>query len=400
MPENNALNWVEQAEAMMKTWADAQKTVWSGWYDMAQKAPGAAGKAPEMPDLAAIFKPGLDVWTQGSGMTSEKVADEMINSQQSMLQTLALLTKARRIVVPHVEKGTDWQSDLKAFAEAWNRETFGAPESLGETTADMNELWNSYLAEWGPLLKPWLMSANQMVHGYLGQGLLTGGLGLDRLMAFDSSTLPHLLSMDPETDLAFRRLAEIPRVGSSREQVAALLHAFDAFMEFRVAVTKYRALVGEAMRDAMERTMDRLAALAAEGESINTIRGVNRLWLEVADEAFTDVYSSQKYADVMRELSSSGMRYKIEQRKVVEMVLEAFDIPTRSELDDAYKSLYELRKDMKAVKKELAAARKQAAAKDQPAAAAPAKPSKRATSTRKAPAAKRPTRRKPDTAAS
>jgi class III poly(R)-hydroxyalkanoic acid synthase PhaE subunit len=116
------------------------------------------------------------------------------------------------------------------------------------------------------------------------------------------------------------------------------------------------------MRDAVERTMDRLAKLSAEGESISSIRDLNRLWLETADEAFTDVYSSKKYAEVMRELSSAGMKYKIEQRKVVEMILKAFDIPTRSELDDAYRTLYALRKDVKALKKELAEARRGKAA--------------------------------------
>lgn len=370
------MNWVEQADAMMKTWADAQKTMLDGWYEMARAAPGASGKTPTMPDLSALLQPAMESWTKNTGPTSEKFAAEMLNSQKGMMENAALLTKAWQIVMPHVEKGTDWQGDLKRFTEEWTKRTLGAPDFLGESGEDLSELWNSYLAEWGPAMKPWLMSANQMLHGYLGEGLLAGGPGLDRLMNFDKSAMPHLLNVDPETDLAFRRLAEIPRIGSSREQVATLLHAFDAYVEFRKATAKYRAVVSEALRDAVERTMDRLAKLSAEGESVGSIRDLNRLWLETADEAFTDVYSSQKYAEVMRELSSSGMKYKIEQRKVVEMILKAFDIPTRSELDDAYRTLYQLRKDVKALKKELAEARR---AKAAPATRGPAKrgPAKR-----------------------
>lgn len=352
------MNWLEQADALMKTWADAQKTAFDGWYKMAQAAPKAGARTPQMPDFSALLKPAVENWTKNAGPTSEKFADEMLRSQMGMMETLNLLTKAWRTVMPHMEKGTDWQSDLRRFADEWSRQAMGAPDNLSESGEEISELWNSFLGEWGPALKPWMMSANQMVHGYLGEGLLSGGLGLDRLMVFDKSALPHLLNVDPETDLAFRRLAEIPRVGSSREQIATLLHAFDAYVEFRKAVNKYRALVSDAMRDAVERTMDRLAKLSAEGESVNSIRALNRIWLETADEAFTDVYSSDKYAEVMRELSSAGMKYKIEQRKVVEMILKAFDIPTRSELDDAYRTLYALRKDVKALKKELAEARR------------------------------------------
>ena len=67
------MNWVEQAEEMMKSWADAQKTVLNGWYEMGRNAPGQQGASPTMPDLSAFLKPGLDAWTKGTGPTSEIV---------------------------------------------------------------------------------------------------------------------------------------------------------------------------------------------------------------------------------------------------------------------------------------------------------------------------------------
>ena len=111
--------------------------------------------------------------------------------------------------------------------------------------------------------------------------------------------------------------------------------------------------------------------------------------------AFTDLYSSEKYAEVMRELSTAGVTYKIKQRKVVEMVLRALDVPTRTELDDAYRTLYELRKDMKAVKKQLAAVRQEQQAlslktQQEPARRAPQKagPRSRKPAAKKSPARK------------
>jgi polyhydroxyalkanoate synthesis regulator phasin len=52
------------------------------------------------------------------------------------------------------------------------------------------------------------------------------------------------------------------------------------------------------------------------------------------------------------------MTYKIMQHDVVEMVLKSLNLPTRSELDDAYKTLYELRKEVKVLKKALQAREK------------------------------------------
>jgi polyhydroxyalkanoate synthesis regulator phasin len=59
--------------------------------------------------------------------------------------------------------------------------------------------------------------------------------------------------------------------------------------------------------------------------------------------------------DLQRELSAAGMRFKIEQRQVTEMLMETLGMPTRTELDDAYRSLYELRREVKALKKALQA---------------------------------------------
>jgi BMFP domain-containing protein YqiC len=65
------------------------------------------------------------------------------------------------------------------------------------------------------------------------------------------------------------------------------------------------------------------------------------------------MYAAEDYVTLQHEMSAAGMRFRIQQREVVEMVLKTLDMPTRTELDDAYRSLYELRKEVKALKKAL-----------------------------------------------
>jgi hypothetical protein len=100
--------------------------------------------------------------------------------------------------------------------------------------------------------------------------------------------------------------------------------------------------------------MATLVERSKKGEPIKSVRDLNRLWLDSADKVFTEMYVSEAYLKAQRELSSSGMTYKILQQEVVELVLKNLNLPTRSELDDAYKALYELRKEVKTLKKALA----------------------------------------------
>jgi class III poly(R)-hydroxyalkanoic acid synthase PhaE subunit len=142
-------------------------------------------------------------------------------------------------------------------------------------------------------------------------------------------------------------------VGYNREQNTKLLKAFDAFVDLRNVDIQYRTALAVAMGEAVRETMNKLANLAKEGKSINSVRELNRLWLDVADEVFSEMYASEEYVQVQKDLSSAGLKYKIESQKVIEMVLEALHIPTRSELDDTYRTLYELRKEVKALKKQV-----------------------------------------------
>ena len=348
------MNWTEQAETMMKTWTDAQKKAWESWYELAQNAPAAKALPMEAMNPFVLLQKGIAAWTAESDSAGKDVAGQIFNSQRSMMRTLDLLTKSWQIVAPNVEAGKEWQGDLSKFTNQWIQQLMGAPAQMAESTSDINELWRSFMGEWGPLLKPWMASMNQMMHGHMGEGLLGGSSGLNKLLSLEADGLSRLFDLEANRDLAFDRLAEIPSVGYSREQNAKILRMFDAFVDLRKVNIKYRTVLAQALEQAVERTMAELAKLANEGKQINSVRELTRLWLNQADQVFTEMYASTDYVDLQHEMSATGMRFRIEQRDVVEMFLNTLGMPTRSELDDAYRSLYEVRKEVKALKKMLA----------------------------------------------
>ncbi len=347
------MNWTDQAEAMMKSLTEAQKKAWEGWYDLAHSGPNTTSFPLNMNDPMRFFKQGIEAWTAGSGSTGQGTAEQIFSGQRSMMRVVELLTQSWNIVAPNLESGKDWQGDLQNFTNQWVEQIMGVPNRLTESTQNTNELWQSFMGEWGPLMKPWLASLSQMSQGHLGEGMLGGSSGLNRLLSLETDGLSHFLNFEMGKELAFERMAEIPSVGSNREQNTKLLRAFDAFIDLNKVTVKYRATMAKAMGEAVKQTMEKLAELAKEGKNISSVRELNRLWLNIADEKFTDMYASAEYMELQRDLSCAGMKYKIQQRQVTEMMLESLNIPTRTELDDAYRSLYELRKEVKSLKKTL-----------------------------------------------
>jgi class III poly(R)-hydroxyalkanoic acid synthase PhaE subunit len=109
----------------------------------------------------------------------------------------------------------------------------------------------------------------------------------------------------------------------------------------------------DALNTSVETVIETLVEKGKKGEKIESVRDLNRLWLDSADDVFTKMYASEEYLEAQHRLSKAGMTYKIMQQDVVEMTLKGLNLPTRSELDDAYKTLYELRKEVKSLKKAL-----------------------------------------------
>jgi hypothetical protein len=55
-------------------------------------------------------------------------------------------------------------------------------------------------------------------------------------------------------------------------------------------------------------------------------------------------------------MSQAALTYKLAQREVLEMVFKSLDIPTRTEVDDAYRTLHNLKKEVRELRKALHAA--------------------------------------------
>lgn len=331
------MNWTEQVDSMMKMWGDAQKQFLGQWQDLGRNFPmsGLPGMSA-MPDLSnpmSWFMPGSSAWPQGTGIGQNTVGN-LFSSQAMMMQTLGMLAQAWKTIAPSLSDGKPWQPDLDVFLKQWQSEIFGTPQRLSQTGTSIGDLAKSLMSEWGPLLKPWLASIQSTGLGGPMGDLLTEGKGpLGKLFG----------NMNP----AFQDLAQIPMVGVNREQMAKIMRAFDVHVDVRKASYKYQTAIAKTIGEAMKETMENLVELSKKGEQLGNVRDLIRIWVKIADRKFTEMYVSDEFLEIQREVSKTNLRNKMAQRAVLEMFLKQVDIPTRTELDDAYKTLHNVKRDVR-----------------------------------------------------
>ena len=77
------------------------------------------------------------------------------------------------------------------------------------------------------------------------------------------------------------------------------------------------------------------------------------IWLSQADKALVDMQRSDDFLKAQRNLVSASTKFKQKQTAMVEAWCESISIPTRSEIDDVHKVVYELRREIRQLKQEI-----------------------------------------------
>lgn len=90
-----------------------------------------------------------------------------------------------------------------------------------------------------------------------------------------------------------------------------------------------------------------------DGTPITTWRGLADLWLRVANDTLTATHRTPEFLEAQRRLTRSSTDCRLAEREIAEVYCEINHIPTRTEVDELQRTVYELRRDLRALTKSL-----------------------------------------------
>jgi polyhydroxyalkanoate synthase subunit PhaE len=336
----NSKTWTDQLENAMRAWTEAQKTVWEKWFELAKEAPAAQpGSAAQWGKLASDAFEG---WFGSDGSTAKGAAERLIASQEAWIRSLDLAKEVWKSIAAKIESGEDWQSAVTRYVAELRDELIHSPERLLHSTEKLSELWRLYIAEFLKLAQPWVASWQKAETHF--QAAATG----------NRSALVELSRLYWDSfDQTFGRLIQSPALGSTRELNDKFAKTFAAWQEWREASTEYYVIMVEAATRVLEKALQEIGSIAERGETIQSLRQWAQPFEKVADPVMTEIFASDKFVQAQARVLNAAMAYWLCRREIVEEFLKFGDMPTRSEVDEIHQTLYEQRKEIKALKKVL-----------------------------------------------
>ena len=185
--------------------------------------------------------------------------------------------------------------------------------------------------------------------------LLPQSLDMSRMESGDDSILFEPINFYWNIyEKTFGSFLQSPTLGYTREFNHKLLGGFDSWINFYKASFDYQLVLLNVWAKAFDELMRELAASEGKSRTIQNWRQFLQVWSSLFDRVFAETFRSQDTVEIQGKFLNAALTYRLHQQQLMEVFLKMNDLPTRSEVDEVHRSIYEMRKEIKSLKKAVA----------------------------------------------
>ena len=287
---------------------------------------------------------------------------------------------------------TDASNDFAALARQywalWGDALRGAPAAGGPATAGLQDALGAWRAQLGGgdafngafdhlqrQAGTWLAQMQQVAAQFAGRGhaaqdvarawrgvvggnpfagMVQGmqGPGLGNIAQWGEAAAPWLHGLRAQAE----GLLGLPAFGLAREYQERLQALGRAQLRLQDAQDGWNALLAKASQEAFARFEAKLAEHEEPGRQLTSVRALFDLWVDAAEEAWTEVALSPEYRRVLGELVNAQMQARAAAQAIGEQMATALGLPGRVELDSAHRKIAELERAVRRMQRAPAAA--------------------------------------------
>lgn len=88
-----------------------------------------------------------------------------------------------------------------------------------------------------------------------------------------------------------------------------------------------------------------------KGEEVNSMMALYQEWLNISDKVYVSLFESDEYSKLMAEVSAMQLKLRKDVEGQLEKFMVGIPVATRSEMDELYKTIYELKKQVRELEK-------------------------------------------------
>jgi hypothetical protein len=211
--------------------------------------------------------------------------------------------------------------------------TADAATDVSESLQRAQALWQSSMEQWVALAK---------------QALPQSGITAESLTTLFDPGRWTQAGLGP-LDAAIEHLVEGPSYAMLWTLDRKILKGQKRRAEWGKDLAAYQVLMHGAWNEAVRRFV--LEINDTRGTPITNWREFTDAWVNVANETLLATHRTPEFLEAQRRLTRSGAECRLQEREITEAFCEMQQMPTRTEMDEVQREVYELRRRLRALEK-------------------------------------------------
>jgi poly[(R)-3-hydroxyalkanoate] polymerase subunit PhaE len=152
-------------------------------------------------------------------------------------------------------------------------------------------------------------------------------------------------------DATIEHLVEGPSYATLWTLDRKILKAQKLRGEWAKDLAAYQLLMHGAWNEAVKRFVRNIND--TQGTPITSWRELTDVWVETANETLVETHRTPNFLEAQRRLTRSGAECRLQEREIAEAFCELQQTPTRTEMDEVQREVYELRRRLRTLERSL-----------------------------------------------
>jgi BMFP domain-containing protein YqiC len=168
-----------------------------------------------------------------------------------------------------------------------------------------------------------------------------------------TQTMDMYNNMNFQMNNAFAPMMKLMGNNATTQQMNNSKELANEFVQYQMRNTEMQYMMYNTGLKAMEELAETVYNDIRNGNETKDFTNLYTTWLTISDKHFVELFSTEEYSKMQADLNSFGMKIKTQINGQMEKALANVPVISRSEMDETYKTIYEMKKRISVLEKQL-----------------------------------------------
>ncbi|MGO9017856.1 MAG: poly(R)-hydroxyalkanoic acid synthase subunit PhaE [Syntrophobacteraceae bacterium] len=142
-------------------------------------------------------------------------------------------------------------------------------------------------------------------------------------------------------------ILNVPPLGLNRFYQERMQQTLDKYHQYQAALAEFMRLLLLPLEKSVRVMEKEIERLHEEGKLSEDFKDYYNMWIKVLEGHYMTLFKSPDYLDSMARMLTAVQEFKMARHKTIADMLQVLPIPTNREMDELYKEIYLLKKQVK-----------------------------------------------------